>query len=129
MCDYGYTIPPDRLTFRGFMNHTVTDGLQAPYHEDLTADVNFTAIMDYFNQQTTTVYDLITQAYFLKAMHIDTRLHRLLRTIDSNDAKQQLINGVQKLLSVTEMGERFKFLFVSHADNDYYPFTKKYAGV
>lgn len=123
MCDYGYTIPPDRLTFRGFMNHTVTDGLQAPCHEDLTADVNFTSIMDYFNQQTTIVYDLITQAYFLKAMHIDTRLHRLLRTIDSNDAKQQLINGVQKLLSVTEMGERFKFLFVSHTDNDYYPFT------
>jgi NADH dehydrogenase [ubiquinone] 1 alpha subcomplex assembly factor 7 len=123
MCDYGYLSPLDTMTFRGFMNHTVTDGLQSPSHEDLTADVDFISIMNFFSQQSTHIYTPLTQADFLKAMHIDTRLHRLLHTLNTHDRKQHLINGVQKLLNPREMGERFKFLFISHARGELYPFS------
>ncbi len=122
MCDYGYVLPSDTLTFRGFMNHTVTNGLQSPSTEDLTADVDFHSIMNFFSQQGAHVYAPLTQAAFLKAMHIDTRLHRLLHTLTTHDSKEQMIQGVQKLLNPDAMGERFKFLFISHARGELYPF-------
>ena len=126
-CDYGYMSPPNKMTFRGFMNHAVTDGLQKPFHEDLTADVNFTEIIDYFYKQDVTVFDLLTQREFFNALHIETRLHKLLRNIEKSDIKQQMINGIQKLINPTEMGERFKFLFITHTDSEFYPFVKRTA--
>lgn len=114
------------MTFRGFKNHTVTDGLQTPYHEDLTADVNFPDIISLFKQNNLIVHDLITQAHFLKGLFIDKRLHQLLRSVDDNTKRQDLITGVQKLLSPIEMGERFKFLFVTGLQGEFYPFTNKF---
>ena len=125
-CDYGYNTPLENITFRGFMNHTVTDGLQAPFCEDLTADVDFSQIMDYFYHNNAIVYDILSQKDFLTALHIETRLHRLLRTIDKSDIKQNMIHAVQKLMSPTEMGNRFKFLFVSHTQSEIYPFVRYY---
>ena len=119
-CDYGYVVSPEMLTFRGFQNHNVTDGLQSPCHEDLTADVNC------FYQNNLNIYHLISQAEFLKALHIETRLHRLLRNVKENDIKQNLIIGVQKLINASEMGDKFKFLFVTNQSGEFYPFIKPY---
>ena len=125
-CDYGYDTPLYKMTFRGFLNHTVTNGLQKPFVEDLTADVDFTQIMDFFYDNNHCVYNLMTQANFLKALYIDKRLHQLLRNISDNDMRQQLILGVQKLLLPNEMGERFKFLLVTDSKQEYYPFLDFY---
>jgi SAM-dependent MidA family methyltransferase len=125
-CDYGYNTPLDTVTFRGFLDHKVTDGLQKPFSEDLTADVNFVEIMDFFYDNNHCVYNLMTQADFLGALYIDKRLHQLLRNINDNDIRQQLILGVQKLLLPNEMGQRFKFLLVTDSKQECYPFLDFY---
>jgi SAM-dependent MidA family methyltransferase len=82
--------------------------------------------MDYFYDNNAVVYDILSQKDFLTALHVETRLHRLLRTVEQSDIKQNMIQGVQKLINPTEMGNRFKFLFVSHTQSELYPFTRYY---
>ncbi|MFT6071671.1 MAG: SAM-dependent MidA family methyltransferase [Alphaproteobacteria bacterium] len=126
LCDYGYDTMLDKISFRGFQNHKVTDGLQSPCHEDLTADVNFALIMDHFYQKNLKVSNLCTQAEFLKSLHIETRLHKLLGCISNMNAKELMIQGVQKLISPQQMGNRFKFLCINQHDTPLYPFTTFY---
>jgi len=122
MCDYGYNTPLEKTTFRGYYKHTITDGLQTPCQEDLTADIDFSQVTHYFLNNNLCVSDLLTQADFLKDLHIQTRLHKLLGMISDKKAKEALIQGVQKLIAPSEMGDRFKFLCVNTLNAPLYPF-------
>jgi SAM-dependent MidA family methyltransferase len=126
ICDYGYQKPLEKMTFRGFKNHKITDGLQEPCLEDLTIDVNFQEIMDYFHQKNMNVSNLISQANFLKGLHIETRLHKLLNSASNRTTKETLIQGVQKLINPDEMGERFKLLCITKHHQALYPFHEIY---
>lgn len=122
-CDYGYyQTALEKFSFRGFYQHQVTDGLTKLGNSDLTADVNFSELIDVFKKNHLAIYQPLTQSEYLKALHIDTRLHKLLGHTQSTEQKQLLISGVQKLVSPKEMGEKFKFIFVSKKQDEYYPF-------
>lgn len=122
-CDYGYETELETITFRGFKDHTITDGLQNPTSEDLTADVNFKSLANIFIQKGLIAYKLLNQQDFLMGMHIETRLHHLLRNVTDSKTKQLLISGTQKLVNPDEMGERFKFLLITPQYYELYPFT------
>ena len=122
-CDYGYIKPRDTISFRGYHKHKVTNGLTHPFEEDLTADIDFTALSNTASHMGVKAYPVVTQKHFLAHMHIELRLHKLLG--QSKDLKQSqiMIEAVRKLTDASEMGEKFKFLFISHLNSDIYPFN------
>ena len=122
ICDYGYVKPRDTISFRGYHQHKVTDGLSYPFEADLTADIDFTALSNTAQQYGAKTYAVMTQKDFLENMHIGLRLHKLLGQVQDSEKKENMTSAVQKLLNIREMGEKFKFLFISHAQNDIYLF-------
>ena len=123
ICDYGYTNPRDTLSFRGYHKHKVTDGLSHPFRSDLTADVDFSSLQNIARHHGAAIYPVMTQKAFLENMHISLRLHKLLHKCANDSQKELMITAVQKMLDFNEMGEKFKFLFISSAQDDIYPFN------
>lgn len=122
-CDYGYTKPRETLSFRGYHKHKVTDGLSHPFEADLTADIDFAALGDTAQYSGAKTYPVMTQKHFLSHMHIELRLHKLLGQSKELKQSQIMIEAVRKLIDDSEMGEKFKFLFISHDKYDIYPFS------
>lgn len=124
ICDYGYDVGSlQKTSFRGFKNHQVTDGLQNAGDCDLTANVDFRALAQTVQRAGCHSYPLMTQKHFLEALQIDTRLHRLLRSVTGAE-RDSMIKGVQKLLNPAEMGEVFKFFCITDKDYGLYPFVE-----
>ena len=87
-----------------------TDPFFLPGVQDITAHVNFSAMMDAARSTGLEVEGFTTQAKFLIACGITDELGE----IDSANAAQYLplANQVQRLLSPAEMGELFKVLAI-----------------
>lgn len=108
-CDYGYSGPAKvRDTFRGFKDHKLWDPLSEPGSADLTADVDFDFLRSIAADKAI-VFGPVTQRDFLSQLGISVRLQMLVQGTPDEKEKADLISGV-KMLIMTEMGERFKFM-------------------
>ncbi|MEM6602702.1 MAG: SAM-dependent methyltransferase [Pseudomonadota bacterium] len=119
--DYGYITPPNKLTFRGFKEHIVTDGLSDPFMSDLTADVDFQSLQDIARTENIQTYDILTQKDFLEKMYMPQRLQKLLKNADTAQ-KESLLKASEKLSHPDQMGTRFKFMAMTQTYCDLYPF-------
>lgn len=117
LIDYGFLdheyYHPDRNTgtlMCHYRHRAHTDPFFLPGAQDITAHVNFSAMIDAANSAGLDVEGYTTQAKFLIACGITDELTK----IDPSNAVQYLplANQVQRLLSPAEMGELFKVLAV-----------------
>lgn len=115
LVDYGYTgrdyYFPERRegTLIGHFRHEVThDPLQLPGLQDITSNVDFTAVAEAATSAGFTLGGYTTQAHFL----MGTGLDEAVMDSDPNNvrAHMDLVQGIKKLTLPGEMGERFKVI-------------------
>ena len=115
LVDYGYTqreyYHPERA--RGtlichFRHRAFSDPYVLPGLQDMTANVDFTALARAAVTQGFELAGYTTQAHFL----LDSGLDQMLAASDPTDLKRHLglMQGVKKLTLPGEMGERFKVM-------------------
>jgi SAM-dependent MidA family methyltransferase len=117
LIDYGFLdhayYHPDRNTgtlMCHYRHRAHTDPFFLPGVQDITAHVNFSAMIDAAKESSLDIEGFTTQAKFLIACGITEQLGE----IDPTNAAQYLplANQAQRLLSPAEMGELFKVLTV-----------------
>ena len=117
LIDYGFLHPEYYLADRNtgtlmchYRHRAHTDPFFMPGAQDITAHVNFSAMMDAARSAGLEIEGYATQAKFLIACGITDQLGE----IDPSSATQYLplANQAQRLLSPAEMGELFKVLAV-----------------
>lgn len=122
-CDYGYETPLNRMSFRGYYKHELTNGLSYLGDCDLTADVDFKKLNEIAVQEHCSAYQILTQKDFLESLHIHIYAQKLLEKMQNEDQKHLLQTALNKLLSPEEMGNKFKFLCVTgYKEKEVYPF-------
>jgi SAM-dependent MidA family methyltransferase len=113
LIDYGYTrreyYHAERAegTLIGHFRHRAfADPYRLPGLQDITANVDFTAVAEAGVNAGLRLAGFTTQAHFL----IDNGLERLLSDLDPADMRShlQIMQGVKRLTLPSEMGERFK---------------------
>jgi NADH dehydrogenase [ubiquinone] 1 alpha subcomplex assembly factor 7 len=114
--DYGYSLPPDRLTVRSFSNHTVVECTHKPSQCDITADVDFMALTYAAQEGGCVPMPLLTQREFLTQMGIKQRCKALLGFAKDSEESYRMLEAVAKLVAPEEMGERFKVLCILSPD-------------
>ncbi|CAL1541638.1 unnamed protein product [Lymnaea stagnalis] len=117
LADYGHSGEKGG-TFRAFKNHQLHDPLEEPGTADLTADVDFSYLKQFVDNDVK-VFGPITQERFLNNMGIGFRLQVLLQK-SSQDQWSSLISGYRMLTSPEQMGERFKFMSIMNRVGDGY---------
>jgi SAM-dependent MidA family methyltransferase len=115
LIDYGYTqgeyYHPERAQgtlICHFRHRAYADPYRLPGLQDMTANVDFTAVARAAVQAGFALAGYTTQAHFL----IDNGLEHLLALSDPTDVhgQMQLMQGVKTLTLPSEMGERFKVI-------------------
>jgi SAM-dependent MidA family methyltransferase len=121
LVDYGYTRREYYHAERRqgtlmchFRHRAHADPYLLPGLQDMTANVDFTALATAALQQGFKLSGYTTQAHFL----IDSGLEQMLSVSDPADVKRhmQLMQGVKKLTLPAEMGERFKVMALARAE-------------
>ena len=115
--DYGYDIKFKKRktseynsTLQGVRNHNYVPILDEVGSVDLSAHVDFNSLSNIASARNLYVYDIITQAEFLKEFGIDIRLNMLKK--QNPDLSNILNNQYHRLVSLSQMGNLFKVLRV-----------------
>lgn len=120
LVDYGYTrreyYHPERrqgTLLCHFRHRAYADPYRLPGLQDMTANVDFTALARAALDAGFALAGYTTQAHFL----IDSGLDELLQDADPGDLKGHLrrMQGVKRLTLPSEMGERFKVMALARA--------------
>lgn len=114
--DYGYVRAEleaglHRDTVRAFREHTLrTDILDSPGEQDITADVNFTAIMEVARQHGLDAMPLLRQSQFLIGIGEQTQFSDVFEgcSLPQEHAKRAL--QLKHLITPEGLGEAFKVL-------------------
>lgn len=115
LIDYGYSAAEYYHVERSqgtlvchFRHQVFDDPYRLPGLQDMTANVDFTALARYGIAAGFELAGYTTQAHFL----LDNGIDRLLAQTDPNDTQRYLAlaQGAKKLLLPGEMGERFKVM-------------------
>jgi SAM-dependent MidA family methyltransferase len=114
--DYGYTLPEleaglHRDTVRAFREHTLrTNVLDSPGEQDITADVNFTALAELARQNGMEAMPLLRQSQFLIGIGEATQFADAFEgcTLPQEHTKRAL--QLKNLITPEGLGEAFKVL-------------------
>tara|TARA_Y100000591_G_C21823069_1_gene694848 strand:- start:549 stop:1613 length:1065 start_codon:yes stop_codon:yes gene_type:complete len=115
--DYGYIKSKNQYTLQSVMNHKknkVTDNLGKA---DITSQVNFALLTEFFKKNKLEVKDPVSQQFFLKKMGIIERAEIISKKMKFND-QTSLYLSLKRLLSPNSMGNLFKVIMA-------YNFKKK----
>ena len=106
--DYGY-VDGNGDSLQGVKNNKFANPLDDPGFIDLTSHVNFKDIQLNAKENKIDVYGPNKQGLFLKNMGALQRLDILEKTANDHQ-KQELRNGLNRLMNDNEMGELFKVI-------------------
>ena len=109
--DYGYTGGETGDTLQSIRKHQYNDVLTWPGEADLTAHVDFAALIDAVGRQAA-VFGPITQGEFLNKLGLSVRVESLKKCSDS----QQIIEieqAVHRLTDSKQMGDLFKVMAIT----------------
>ncbi|CAB0020379.1 unnamed protein product [Nesidiocoris tenuis] len=130
IADYGHSGDKGD-TFRAFKKHQLHDPLCEPGTADLTADVDFSYLKKAVGDKLIS-FGPVTQHEFLKRLHIDVRLKKLLAS-STKEQQDELLSGYKMIMDEKGMGTAFKFMcffpsvlaefFISHPVAGFYPET------
>ena len=109
--DYGYTFNHGD-TFQAVKDSKFVNPLDDPGNADLTAHVDFNDLYHQAKNSLVSVWGPDTQGTFLKKMGAVERLNAL-ESISDDKTKQELRNGLDRLINTDEMGELFKVLAIT----------------
>jgi NADH dehydrogenase [ubiquinone] 1 alpha subcomplex assembly factor 7 len=112
--DYGHLRSDAGETFQAIVRHSFTDPLQAPGQADVTAHVDFQALVRAAEDMGARVHGPITQGEFLKRLGIETRAASLMAKATPEVSED--ISGAMKRLTDSGrggMGSMFKVLAIS----------------
>ncbi|SIQ19541.1 SAM-dependent methyltransferase, MidA family [Solilutibacter tolerans] len=116
-CDYGYPRREyygawrDNGTLRAFrQHHVVSDVMQYPGLQDITASVDFTALAEAGTNAGFDLAGYCTQASFLLGNGLEARLAEAEARAKDEAAMLRLRNEVKQLTLPDAMGERFQFI-------------------
>ncbi|HHG89065.1 MAG TPA: peptidoglycan editing factor PgeF [Devosia sp.] len=108
--DYGYEKTRTGDTFQAIADHEFADPLENPGTADLSAHVNFSALIEVANSRGAAAQMAGTQGQVLKQLGIVQRAEKL---IASNPEKAQSIKAdLNRLVDPDQMGDLFKVMAV-----------------
>lgn len=110
--DYGYLGEAHSDTLQAVKSHLFHPVLEAPGDADITAHVDFETLMRIASEAGVRVHGLTTQGEFLRRMGAELRLEMLLRQA-TPEQKENLISGLQRLISPQAMGDLFKVMAIT----------------
>ncbi|MBO6562361.1 MAG: SAM-dependent methyltransferase [Nisaea sp.] len=110
--DYGHGSSAFGDTFQAVKAHKPVDPLSAPGTADLTAHVDFDALLDTAAATGCNGFGTVTQVAFLTALGIEQRVERLLAQASETQAAT-LRSGARRLIDPAEMGTLFKVVAVA----------------
>lgn len=109
--DYGYLGDAHTDTLQAVKSHLFHPVLEAPGEADITAHVDFTSLMDIARDAGVPAHGLANQGEFLRLLGAELRLEMLVRQA-TGAQRDQLITGLQRLISPQAMGELFKVMAI-----------------
>jgi SAM-dependent MidA family methyltransferase len=117
--DYGYTRPEQlsgrhRGTIKAIRQHSVSGSpYEAPGEQDITADVNFTALAAAVEQQGFRAEKLVTQSQFLMGIGEDTQFADAFEDCRLPQERAKVALQLKHLVTPAGMGESFHALVAS----------------
>jgi len=111
--DYGHAKSAFGDTLQAVRGHTFTRPLENPGESDLTAQVDFAAIVGWAQRQGAATQGPVAQGEFLRRLGIEQRAARL----KNNATPQQAADidaALARLTATDQMGELFKVLAITH---------------
>lgn len=109
--DYGYTSFSYGDSLQSLSNHKYNDIFEKIGESDLTVHVNFRMLYYYALQSGLENLTINNQADFLKQMGIEIRAKKYSSKLDEKQ-KKDLFMSLNRLLSLSEMGELFKCFII-----------------
>lgn len=112
--DYGYTGGAQGDTLQAMRKHCYTHPLEAAGESDLTAHVNFDALLD--AAQNVHGWGVVEQGVFLKRLGAELRTQALCKHA-SEPQQASLLSGLERLVSPAQMGSLFKCIALTSFAN------------
>ncbi|WP_310618974.1 class I SAM-dependent methyltransferase [Flexibacterium corallicola] len=119
--DYGYTKASVGETFQAIRNHEFTSPLATPGQADLTAHVNFPALIAATRKGGAVAYGPISQADFLLQLGLLERAGQL-GAGKSQAEQDEIRKAVERLAADNQMGTLFKVLAIGQSSSSPLPF-------
>jgi len=112
--DYGHVRSDAGDTFQAIARHSFTDPLKNPGHADVTAHVDFQALVRAAEDLGARVHGPVTQGEFLVRLGVETRALTLMAKA-SHEISEDISGALQRLIggSPGGMGQMFKVLAIS----------------
>lgn len=107
--DYGYLGESHQDTLQAVKDHLYHPVLRDPGDADITAHVDFNALLEVAEDMGLATYGPIEQGKFLVRLGVQARTERLLQDASEEQALL-LISGVKRLIDPMQMGELFKVI-------------------
>jgi NADH dehydrogenase [ubiquinone] 1 alpha subcomplex assembly factor 7 len=107
--DYGCAAPAFGDTLQAVKAHAPADPLTTPGEADLTAHVNFAALIDHARQAGLNAFGPLPQGEFLTRLGIGHRKAQLLKDATPAQARE-IESAIERLTAPGQMGELFKAL-------------------
>ena len=112
LIDYGFLKQENKNTLQSVKNHKPNMIFNNIGNADITSLVNFSLVKYYLKKKGLEVNNIVTQGFFLKKLGILNRAEMVAKRMNFKE-KSELYFRVQRLINPKQMGELFKFLFVS----------------
>lgn len=111
--DYGHLAPRTGSTLQAVARHEKVDPLADPGTADLTAHVDFAALIESAGHEGVRVLGSATQGEWLVALGIDARAAALAKA--SPDRSKEIATDRKRLVAADEMGTLFKVIALANA--------------
>lgn len=111
LIDYGHDAPHTGSTLQAVRAHQKVDPFATPGEADLTALVDFSALVPVAQQAGARVEGIVPQGPFLQRLGIEARAQGLARS--APDHAQTIARALARLVAPEEMGNLFKAMAVS----------------
>ncbi|MEP3114720.1 class I SAM-dependent methyltransferase [Nisaea sp.] len=118
--DYGHGKSAFGDTFQALRSHQYADLLDNPGTADLTAHVDFNALLDSAASGGCICFGTVTQGQFLSALGIEARVETLVGKA-SPAQKATIRSGARRLIEPAEMGTLFKAVAIAAPGVDALP--------
>ena len=110
--DYGYSKGYGN-TLQALKNHEYVDPLSFPGNSDLTSHINFSHVINETKKLGMNFFGPITQRNFLINLGALERLEILKKSTNSEKIKNDLEEGLNRVIENSQMGELFKVCAIS----------------
>lgn len=118
--DYGHGKSAFGDTFQALRGHQYVDVLETPGTADLTAHVDFDALLESAASSGCICFGTVTQGQFLSALGMEARARALVENASPAQAAT-IRSGARRLIEPTEMGTLFKAVAITAPGMDTLP--------